>query len=336
MKQKKLVLLFSFFLLSFCLQAQMDPENDLIPAPYKSSCLQSYDSINHKWDSVSFIKYYFLPNSTHLVNCDIFEQDISSNSWILSYILAGFYSPINGHPDSMLFESDHNFVTGKKTFSVNSDGLVDTAYTFNGATSSSYYYKTFYIYSNKLLKESYYLKRNYTKGLDTIYKNIYFRDSNSRIVSYISLGYNHGLRPSQQWTDTGLQYIFNFDSSGRVRSFVALEENRWVLGKWDSTEKTVFEYDTKSGISSTPEPITNVSIFPNPFNESVTIQDNTFQGKVQISITDITGRMVQQCSSNSEELSAGYTLHLDNIPSGMYFLKCTDGLKQDWSKIIKE
>ncbi len=86
---------------------------------------------------------------------------------------------------------------------------------------------------------------------------------------------------------------------------------------------------------------TEISVYPNPFNENTNINlSNVQQGNVQITIYDYSGRLVFAKQVNAKA-SATFIWNGSNsagssLPAGMYLLKIQEGSNQVIKKLIKE
>ncbi|MBA4411363.1 MAG: DUF4465 domain-containing protein [Bacteroidota bacterium] len=74
-----------------------------------------------------------------------------------------------------------------------------------------------------------------------------------------------------------------------------------------------------------------VSVFPNPFTDRITISGLTESARV--SVTDISGRLVAEYSNVSNNQSV---TDMDKLTSGVYFLKIIDGKNQFTTKLIRK
>lgn len=88
------------------------------------------------------------------------------------------------------------------------------------------------------------------------------------------------------------------------------------------------ECDLVTGISDHTELI-NVKVYPNPFNETITIAG--LKNNSSIFVFDIAGRMVMQTSTMKKTLQ----LNLPNLESGNYFVKVISGNSDYVTKIVK-
>ena len=73
-----------------------------------------------------------------------------------------------------------------------------------------------------------------------------------------------------------------------------------------------------------------LSIAPNPASDKVNVTYANLSGKATIIVTDATGRIVNRYN----KLGKQGKLELDGLPSGIYFIKCTDGLHSKTDKLI--
>jgi hypothetical protein len=73
-----------------------------------------------------------------------------------------------------------------------------------------------------------------------------------------------------------------------------------------------------------------LSVFPNPFNEQIVVSG--LNGVAQATLTDISGKTIGQYTVNNNQSIGG----LDQLKSGVYLLKVTDGKNQFVSKLIKK
>ena len=65
------------------------------------------------------------------------------------------------------------------------------------------------------------------------------------------------------------------------------------------------------------DPLQNLSTFPNPANEYLTIQATGFEGPMTVRIADVNGRIIEH---NKISFSQSHTLNLDRISSGIYLM----------------
>lgn len=75
-----------------------------------------------------------------------------------------------------------------------------------------------------------------------------------------------------------------------------------------------------------------IKVFPNPFNEVVTVKFNREGTKKELFIYDVKGKLIDQQITNNNS----YTLHTKHYQSGFYFLTCKLDDKVYNFKIIKQ
>jgi hypothetical protein len=94
-----------------------------------------------------------------------------------------------------------------------------------------------------------------------------------------------------------------------------------------------YEYDFVGVHSGT---ISNTTIFPNPFNQSVTISYTTDKsGPVLLQVFDNYGRLVEQLV-NSTQSAGSYNViwHSENLPAGVYYCRLQAGKQSGTGKMI--
>ncbi|CAN5393724.1 hypothetical protein BH09BAC5_BH09BAC5_22920 [soil metagenome] len=98
---------------------------------------------------------------------------------------------------------------------------------------------------------------------------------------------------------------------------------------------TLYLHNPTVGISENTQDI-SFNVFPNPANNSVTIQlGNDLQGKTNINLYDVTGQLVKVISSGAS-YSTGQTIvfSVDNLSTGFYFITLTNQEKQVSKKLL--
>ena len=81
---------------------------------------------------------------------------------------------------------------------------------------------------------------------------------------------------------------------------------------------------------SLPSFINRVTIFPNPASKDVRISLNVaIDGKVKWNLTDNAGRIILQNSAQLKKGNNSFSIHVDHLPTGIYYLSITGaGLNQ--------
>ena len=99
---------------------------------------------------------------------------------------------------------------------------------------------------------------------------------------------------------------------------------------------TVFQNSTV-GISESYEK-GHLKIYPNPFTAYIELSFNSSsEVEVELSIVDMTGRLIQTAEHKIKEgLNTIKVNELENIPSGIYFLRMQNGASVLTSKLIKQ
>ncbi len=79
-----------------------------------------------------------------------------------------------------------------------------------------------------------------------------------------------------------------------------------------------------------------ISIYPNPAINEVTIEINNIQNKnVNLDIFDISGKLIQNVKLNAKEDLINQQLNISQFVSGIYFMNFTIDNKEYLKKIIK-
>ena len=81
-----------------------------------------------------------------------------------------------------------------------------------------------------------------------------------------------------------------------------------------------FDIPITSGISEVNE-IHAISVYPNPFNSSATIQFNSEMRNAELNIYNLFGQKIKTINNISQQ---EIKLYRDNLPSGMYFIYLTE------------
>ena len=72
----------------------------------------------------------------------------------------------------------------------------------------------------------------------------------------------------------------------------------------------------------------NLSVYPNPTNENITISINNFNGNIQTEVYDLVGNRLQTTDET--------TISLIDYSKGIYILKVAYGNRVEEVKVIKE
>jgi hypothetical protein len=77
---------------------------------------------------------------------------------------------------------------------------------------------------------------------------------------------------------------------------------------------------------SLPSLANRVSVFPNPASRDVRISLNiATDGKVKWNLTDNAGRIILENSTQFKKGNNSFSIHVDHLPTGIYYLSITGG-----------
>jgi hypothetical protein len=95
---------------------------------------------------------------------------------------------------------------------------------------------------------------------------------------------------------------------------------------------TVNSFDNDFGIKD----FSIIKLYPNPSNPSIQIEyESKFNQNLTFSIISLDGRIYKEYSITNYSIGKKYTqLSLDNIPTGLYFIKLGNGINIDYHKFI--
>jgi photosystem II stability/assembly factor-like uncharacterized protein len=233
------------------------------------------------------------------------------------------------HPSFYVSTDGNTFVDRTSTFADTTSNFatgIAVSYTdpqkiwvcFSGYNNSKVYYS-----SNAGLTWT-----NYSTGLPSIPCNsiIYQNGSSDGLYLAMDIGiyYRNSTMSSWQLYNTGLPNARVFDleiqySSGKIRAAT------FGRGIWESNLYIV-------GISETSALPANVSVYPNPAVDNVTITVNNISGhhKNELAIYNVIGEVVY-----SETLTSNVKkLDVELFSSGVYFVKVSDGEKTYTQKLV--
>ncbi len=317
-----LSILIYLLLNSFTANAQMD--NGTPFTGYKTADYYSYDTINLKWtlfqhntpnyDSAGRKLYeWFISNPTGdtLGNAVYFYSGIQVDSYY-NYVM------YKGNYDTS-YINKYNYKSGKLV-SIHIHDLF--------GLGLCPIFDSFFYASNGQLREFQHLQ--YCD--DNIPEQItdYFRDSSGKVYYNTT---EHDIPPGRPGVGVQSSFYRSYYYYNNTKVWEIYTEYKFGK-KWMPYSRVLYDTLIFEGVEKTYA--TNISLYPNPFISSLTIQNNTFEGKTEITITDVLGKAVFESSVQSDKLNNGYTLYLGHLPKGIYILRVTDGSRTSWSKIIKE
>jgi hypothetical protein len=137
----------------------------------------------------------------------------------------------------------------------------------------------------------------------------------------------------QTW-DAGLVQWINFsqskytNNSNGTPSVVINQE--WNLSGWVNIDRSTYTYNTPTNISESIKEA-DITVYPNPASDVITIKANTGISGMVYSITDQTGKMMLKGKLNDESTSVDIT----QLSKGIYLLNIGEQNQQTF-KIIKQ
>jgi len=100
---------------------------------------------------------------------------------------------------------------------------------------------------------------------------------------------------------------------------------------WDTTCSFSYPMSCTVGVPELAAAGTGISVYPNPASDNITVDLEKLQNKnAQISIYDVTGKLVRSYSTAGNRLS----INRDGLQSGMYFISVIADDKKYTSKLI--
>lgn len=93
---------------------------------------------------------------------------------------------------------------------------------------------------------------------------------------------------------------------------------------------------TNQGLGITDVNISDLSIYPNPTSDIVILKSGIEHSDLQLTISDLTGKIIFRDNLIGNELNAGYQIKLDNHSSGVYLLQLTNNDINIQRQIIKK
>ena len=121
-----------------------------------------------------------------------------------------------------------------------------------------------------------------------------------------------------------------FDSRNNDSLFcISVDDSTWSVNNWTNIDShTNFSNDCNPSTIGIIEIEKNLSVYPNPTNENITIIINNFNGNIQTEIFDLIG--------NSLQTTEKKTISLMDYSKGIYILKVTYGDRVQEVKVIKD
>lgn len=164
----------------------------------------------------------------------------------------------------------------------------------------------------------------------TIYFAIYMRDQANGTSINLKI-----IRP-----DNSVLYNWNYNFTANYAasywywyySGVYNMNGQW---KWEATyngQTITHTFNVSGALGIDDEDFNTTSVYPNPFNDAVTISSNSFIKKA--TVVDILGKTVKTIESQSENITE---VNLETVSNGLYFLTLeSDAGQKKTIKLIKD
>ena len=275
-----------------------------------------------------------LPQSNNLIHLEcpfnILESlDISQNS-SLQYLDCSFNNSMFGGLDSVNLTQNPNLefinlmATGIDKLNVSQNTLLKKLYCHNltGPPSS------FTIFQNSI--ENLDLTQNH--NLDTILcgGNKLTNLDISQNTSLIFLSCKDNLLRNLDLRNGNNINFTGFDATNNDSLFcISVDDSTWSVNNWtDIDSHTSFSNDCNPSTVDIIEIEKNLSVYPIPTIEEITILINNFNGNIQTEVYDLIGNKLQTTNKT--------TISLNDYSEGIYILKIAYGNRVKEVKVIKE
>src|SRR5690606_25243827 len=129
------------------------------------------------------------------------------------------------------------------------------------------------------------------------------------------------------------------DSSSCTITFCAVLSGDMVGGSGfmeseDGFTINVMGEGTSVGLT-TPEPVSNLSLWPNPSSDQLNIQFNSLNSTVQsLEIMDITGKIIIQKQLNTHGGKVSETIDVSSLNSGVYLFKISSANQVETKRFV--
>ena len=110
---------------------------------------------------------------------------------------------------------------------------------------------------------------------------------------------------------------------------ISVDDSTWSVNNWtDIDSHTSFSNDCNPSTVDIIEIEKNLSVYPNPTSEEITISINNFNGNIQTEVYDLIGNKLQTTNKT--------TISLSDYARGIYLLKVAYGDRVEEVKVIKD
>lgn len=132
---------------------------------------------------------------------------------------------------------------------------------------------------------------------------------------------------TDKWVND-LKDVFSYNTNGKLE-IILTQEWKTDLNNWVNQSRTTFDVNI-TGIQPIELKGMHSKVFPNPFEENLTIQ-HASPGEIGIDVFSITGQLVISFKMNSSVT----TLNLGSLQKGVYFLKIKSAQNEQTFQLLK-
>ena len=136
---------------------------------------------------------------------------------------------------------------------------------------------------------------------------------------------------------SGSRQKFTYDSNGNIIQEIYQIADAFTNYHFEDTLKYVYsDFSSYQSIKPTP-PSLPITLYPNPATETLHLQANINTNEnMDITIYTMQGQAVLHEQINSNELSPGINIPVNNLVNGMYILRAVSGSGESRVKFVKE
>lgn len=124
--------------------------------------------------------------------------------------------------------------------------------------------------------------------------------------------------------------LITAQTNGTIRAKAVSAENATIK---DSLLITI---SGQSGLSVTEDVLSNIEIYPNPAQTSISIRLNQNHASVNIKLSDSKGSIIYEGKAGENELFEALKIDVTNLQPGVYYLQLNSADFQTVKKVIKE
>ena len=129
--------------------------------------------------------------------------------------------------------------------------------------------------------------------------------------------------------------LFFYTVNNPTLTCIEVDDPAWSIANWTGIDpQTSFSTNCNYplGCFSTPTSIqentTNISIFPNPTNDLITLDINGYNGTIETQVYDLSGRLLETTNST--------TINLKDYAKGVYVFRISYGDLVEELKVVKD